>query len=137
MRREASPPLPYPTYPHIPPPPHFLPAVLNSLLIRPSTRKLSVEGQPEVRDVTLLFKIINGLAPSYLARKMGKRSDAHSYSTRNKDQLQSFLCRTATAQRSFSYRSINTWNSLCFNSRDSESLSNFKKSGVNDLAYKL
>ena len=96
--------------------------------VTPVLRELqwpSVKSQLEVRDVTLLNKIINGLAPAYLANKIRKRSDAHSYSTRYKDQLQSPFCKTAPAQRSFFYRSINIWNSLCY-SRNNESLSDFK-----------
>ena len=89
-------------------------------------------SQLEVRDVTLLYKIINGLVPAYLANKIRKRSDVHSYSTKHKDQLHSPFCRTTTAQRSFFYRSINIWNSLSY-STNSESLSNFK----NNIKRKL
>ena len=80
-----------------------------------------MKSQLEVQDVTLLYKI-NGRVPAYLASKIGQTSDAHSYSRRHKDQLQSPCCTTATAQHSFFYRSTNILNSLCLNSRNSESL---------------
>ena len=63
--------------------------------------KSHITNELEVRDVTLLYKIISGLAPAYLANKIRKRSDVHSYSTKHKDQLHSPFCRTTTAQRSF------------------------------------
>ena len=103
--------------------------------ITPVLRELqwpSVKRQLEVRDVTLLYKIINGLAPAYLANKIRKRSDLHNYSTKHKDQLHSPFCRTTTAQRSFFYRSINIWNSLSY-STNSESLSNFKNNIKREL----
>ena len=80
-----------------------------------------MKSQLEVRDITLLYKI-NGRVPAYLASKIGQTSDAHSYSRRHKDQLQSPCCTTATAQHSFFYRSTNILNSLYLNSRNSESL---------------
>ena len=49
----------------------------------------SVKSKLQVRDITLLYKIINGLAPVYVASKIGKKADTYSYSTRHKDQLQS------------------------------------------------
>ena len=80
-----------------------------------------MKSQLEVRDITLLYKI-NGHVPAYLGSKTGQTSDAHSYSTRHNDQLQSPFCTTATAQHSFFYCSTNILNSLCLNSRNSESL---------------
>ena len=80
-----------------------------------------MKSQLEVRDVTLLYKV-NGRVPAYLASKTGQTSDAHSYSRRHKDQLQSPCCTAATAQHSFFYRSTNILNSLYLNSRNSESL---------------
>ena len=103
--------------------------------ITPVLRELqwpSVKSQLEVRDVTILYTIINGLAPAYLANKIRKRSDVHSYNTKHKDQLHSPFCRTTTAQRSFFYRSINIWKSLSY-STNSESLSNFKNNIKREL----
>lgn len=59
-----------------------------------------MKSQLEVQDITLLYNI-NGRVPAYLASKIGQTSDAHSYSARHKDQLQSPCCTTVTAQRSF------------------------------------
>ncbi|CAH3045463.1 unnamed protein product, partial [Porites lobata] len=59
----------------------------------------------------MLYKIVNGLAPPYL-----------------EDNLVVPLCRTATAQRSFSYRAITAWNSLISEeTKNSATLSVFKR----------
>ena len=34
----------------------------------------SVKSKLQVRDITLLYKIINGLAPAYVASKIGKKA---------------------------------------------------------------
>ena len=62
----------------------------------------SIKNQLLVRDVTMLYKIVNGLAPPYLGCYVNKRSAIHSYNTRSRDNLVVPFCRTATAQRSFS-----------------------------------
>ena len=81
-----------------------------------------------VRDVTMLYKIVNGLAPPYLECYVNKRSAIHSYNTRSRDNLVVPLCRTATAQRSFSYRAITAWNSLISEeTKNSATLSVFKR----------
>ena len=69
----------------------------------------SIKNQLLVRDATMLYKIVNGLAPPYLECYVNKRSSIHSYNTRSRDNLVVPPCRTATAQRSFSYRAITTW----------------------------
>ena len=79
-----------------------------------------------VRDVAQLYKIVNGLAPSYLNSYINKRTGIHSYNTRFRENLDVPMCRTATAQRSFYYRSINTWNSLSASTRNSKTLTSFK-----------
>ena len=44
-----------------------------------------------VRDVTMIYIFINSLALTYLSASLFKRSDIHSYNTRNKDLLR-FPC---------------------------------------------
>ena len=81
-----------------------------------------------MRDATMLFKIVNGLAPPYLECYINKRSSVHSYNTRSRDNLVVPFCRTATTQRSFGYRAINTWNSLISEeTKNSATLSVFKR----------
>ncbi|CAH3021320.1 unnamed protein product [Porites evermanni] len=59
----------------------------------------------------MLYKIVNALAPPYL-----------------EDNLVVPLCRTATAQRSFTYRAITAWNYLISKeTKNSATLSVFKR----------
>ena len=85
--------------------------------ISPILRELGwpcIKDQLLVRDTTQVYKIVNGLAPSYLSSKLSKRSDTHHYKTKKRDNLNLPLCRTVTALRSFYYRDVSTsaWNSL-------------------------
>ena len=52
-----------------------------------------------VRDATLVFKCLNGLAPPYLCQKFKTRLEVHNCNTRNRDCLHIPLCRTAAGQR--------------------------------------
>ena len=102
---------------------------MGSSTISPVLQELgwsSIKHLLLVRDVTQLYKIVNGLAPSYLNSYINKRTGIHSYNTRFRENLDVPLCRTATAQRSFHYRSINTWNSLSAGTRNSKMLTSFK-----------
>ena len=72
----------------------------------------SIKNQLLMRDVTMLYKIVNGLAPPYLECYVNKRSAIQRYNTRFRDSLIVPFCRTATAQRSFSYKAITAWNFL-------------------------
>ena len=69
---------------------------------------LPIVKQLEVRDATMLFKCLNGLAPPYLCQKFKTRPEVHNCNTRNRDPL----CRTAAGQRSFTFRGQKLWNSL-------------------------
>ena len=68
--------------------------------------------QLEVRDFTMVFKCLNGLAPPYLCQKFKTRSEVHNCNTRNRDRLHIPLCRTAAGQRAFTFRGQKLWNSL-------------------------
>ena len=82
----------------------------------------SIKDQLLVRDTTQVYKIVS-LAPLYLSIKLSKRSDAHHYNTRKRDNLNLPLCRTVTAQRSFYYCAVN---SLTADTRNSPSLCTVK-----------
>ena len=43
---------------------------------------LTIEELLCLRDVTMIFKCLNGLVPSYISTKFVKRSETHSYCTR-------------------------------------------------------
>ncbi|CAH3015487.1 unnamed protein product, partial [Porites evermanni] len=73
---------------------------------------LPIVKQLEVRDATMVFKCLNGLAPPYLCQKFKTRSAVHNCNTRNRDRLHIPLCRTAAGQRAFTFRGQRLWNSL-------------------------
>ena len=92
-------------------------------------RRPSIKNQLLVRDATMPYKIVNGLAPLYLECNFNKRSAIHSYNTRSRKNLVAPFCRTATAhERSFSYRAITAWSSLISEeTKNSATLSVFKR----------
>ena len=73
---------------------------------------LPIIKQLAVRDATMVFKCLNGLAPPYLCQKFKTRSEVHNCNTRNRDRLHIPLCRTAAGQRAFTFRGQKLWNSL-------------------------
>ena len=94
----------------------------------------SIKNQLLVCDATILYKIVNGLAPPYLERYVKKRSAIHSYNTTSRDNLVIPFCRTATAQKFFSYRAITAWNSLVSEeTKNSATLSVFKRAAKREL----
>ena len=94
----------------------------------------SIKNQLLVRDATMLYKIVNGLAPPYLECYVNKRSAINSYNTRSKDNLVVPLYRTATSQRSFSYAAITAWNSLISEeTKNSATLSVFKRAVKHEI----
>ena len=73
---------------------------------------LPVAKQLEVRDTLMALKCIKGLAPPSLCNKFTTRSQVHNRNTRNNDKLNIPFFRSATGQRSFSYRAAQLWNDL-------------------------
>ena len=56
---------------------------------------LPIMKQLAVRDATMVFKCLNGLALPYLCQKFKTRSEVHNCNTRNRDRLHIPLGRTA------------------------------------------
>jgi hypothetical protein len=73
---------------------------------------LPIKQQLEYKDTVMAHKCLNKLAPPYLCDKFVKRSELHSRQTRNNNQLDIPLFRTASGQRTFYYRAVKIWNSL-------------------------
>ena len=88
---------------------------------------LRVEQILYPRDDVMAYKCINGLAPSYLLNKIDRRTQIHNRHTRNRNSLQIPLFKTATGQRTFTYRIASIWNNLSENLKQSTSLNIFKQ----------
>ena len=91
---------------------------------------LSIERLLQLRDVTMVFKCVNNLAPIYLCNKLSKRSEIHNYSTRHCGDLIPGLYRTEAAKRSFFYRAVKHFNDLTSDTRSANSVSIFKNMGL-------
>ena len=78
----------------------------------------------------LTYKCFNGLAPKYLAdkfTKVTKRSSIHTRYTRNRDLFHIPHYKTATGQRTFTYRETSIWNNLDNHIKQCVSLQSFKQ----------
>ena len=89
-----------------------------------------------IRDAGQMYKCMNNLAPSYLSQLFTKRSQTHSFLTRNRDSLQLPRCRTALAQQSFVFRGVTIWNSLPEELRICCSIVSFKNQLKSELLSK-
>jgi hypothetical protein len=64
------------------------------------------------KDLVMIYKCINSLAPTYLCDLFLKRKELNNRATRNNEALHIPLFSTTTGQRSFRYRAVGLWNSL-------------------------
>ena len=85
------------------------------------------------RDALLTFKCMNGMAPTNLCSRFIKRGTISGRSTRNEDKLDIPRYKTATGQRSFSYRAVAIWNTLPRDIKLSFSMSILKRKLKNHL----
>ena len=69
------------------------------------------ESTPEI-VLIVAYKLLSGLAPSYLCSKVCKRCNIHDRFTRKCDSLHIPLFKTASGQRTFTFRATSIWNSL-------------------------
>ena len=98
--------------------------------ITPSLKNLGwlpVKKQVYLRDAIFAFKCMTGCAPTYLTSQFVTRRQISDRITRNSQQLNIPLFKTATGQRSFHYRIVNLWNSLDKDLKLCKDLTNFKK----------
>ena len=75
-------------------------------------RWLPVRQQLCYRNAIMAFKCMTGCAPDPQCSRFIQRSSIAKRTTRNSQMLQIPLCRTATGQRLFDYRTVKHWNSL-------------------------
>ena len=75
----------------------------------------------------MAYKCMTGLAPNYLCNQFISRGSISGRVTRNSQQLNIPLCKTATGQKSFYYRIVSLWNAICPKIKLSPSVSSFKR----------
>ena len=88
---------------------------------------LPVKKQVYLRDAIFAFKCMTGCAPTYLMSQCAIGRQISDRITRNSQQLNIPLFKTATGRRSFHYRIVNLWNSLDKDLKLCEDFANFKK----------
>ena len=104
--------------------------------INPTLRKLKLLPVSDIlymRDTVQMYKCVNGLGPHYLTAMIRKRSDIHSYNTRQNRDQQLPRCRTALAQNAFDHRGVKVWNSIPEEIRNSKAVQAFKSSLKREL----
>ena len=88
---------------------------------------LTIEELLCLCDVTMIFKCLSGLVPSYLRTKFVKRSETHSHCTKQNNQHYLPQCRTSSTQCAFRFRASKYWNSLPNDIRNFASIKVFKR----------
>ena len=88
-------------------------------------QKFEAVHKLKFNDCVMMYNYLNEGAPAYLSQKFKKRSQIHSRTTRNRNELDLIKCRLATGQRSFSFRGAKAWNELP-KIRDATSFNTFK-----------
>ena len=78
--------------------------------------------------LTLLFKMVNGLVPNYLCSLVPTTIGSNStYNLRNSNDLSTIACKTNLYMKSFLPSTLEVWNSLPQSTRETDSLSSFKR----------
>ena len=97
---------------------------------------LSINNYMYYRDFVLTYKCCKGLAPKHLVDKLFKRSSIYARHTRKRDLLHIPLYRTASGQRTFTYRGTSIWNNLDNDIKQCVSLQSFKQAIKGQLLVK-
>jgi hypothetical protein len=76
---------------------------------------LNMEGRTRSHALTLMHKIVNKIAPTYLTGKLSYRQDIHNYNTRNRNTLNTRRLHTARKTDAFFVRTVKDYNTLTQN----------------------
>ena len=86
----------------------------------------SLQSRRDYLKCMLVFKSMNGLAPSYLLSDFTQAKKYHTYNTRHRDLIRLPLAKSTKYQGSFRYNGGCTFNNLPKEIRSLESLKTFK-----------
>ena len=75
----------------------------------------------------MVFKILNGLAASYLEPMLVKHFNIHSQNSRQKNHLDTTFRRTYSTETSFFFHAIVSWNKLKEDTKNSMNIDLFKQ----------
>ena len=88
---------------------------------------LPVKDHLRYRDLLIMFKCLNDMAPGYFSTKFSTRSSIHDCETRNMNDLDVPIFKTNSGQRTFKFRATKLWNDLDCKFKDISSFITFKK----------
>ena len=92
------------------------------------TKWKTLEERRRKHKLTLFYKMVNNLSPSYLSSLVPQPVNAVSaYNLRNSNNIQNVPARSNYYYNSFLPSTIRDWNSLPVDTRNSESLASFKR----------
>ena len=94
----------------------------------------TLQERRKIQRLVTMYKIQNGIAPSYLCNSLPEPHET-GYTLRNNDLLPTFRSRINIFQKSFFPRTINDWNLLSSDIRNSSSLYSFKLK-LKDIKHK-
>ena len=93
---------------------------------------LTVSEIIRMETLSMVYKSINDLAPTYLTEMFSRLSDRSKRELRNtRSDLEIPLRKSANGQKCFSYKGATMWNCLSLESKLSPTLKTFKKSTAN------
>ena len=88
---------------------------------------LPVKDHIRYRDLLIMFKCLNEMAPEYLSTKFSNRPSIHYRETRNMNHLDASIFKTDSGQRTFKVRATKLLNDLDCKLKDISSFITFKK----------
>ena len=102
---------------------------------KPIIKKLgwhTVSEMIQMETLSMVYKSINDLAPTYLTEMFSRLSDSSKRQLRNtRSDLEIPMRKSANGQKCFSYKGATMWNRLSQESKLSPTLKTFKKSIAN------
>ena len=97
---------------------------------------LKIDTRIDFMSLNVMFKIYNGIAPSYLCT-LKKSSDVHSHNTRNSSMSFELPHVKSQGKKSFMYCAAKSWNNLPSYVKRSSSINSFKSKCKKFLFDKL
>lgn len=92
---------------------------------------LSVEERVVYSTLVLVFKIKNGLTPSYLSENVRYGSDVHGYNTRGASDFRLARCTMTSTQNSLFFKGFQIFNNLPRRLKSETNLTTFKRECLN------
>ena len=87
---------------------------------------LNMESRRNFHSLTLMYKIDNDMAPSYIKKLVPRNNEVHNYNTRGSRNFRNTRCNLELRHKSFFGKIPSLFNNLPLTVRDSPSLSVFK-----------